>query len=494
MYLFAWTESGSNTDTGSPRYNRHKLGVKICGKENCMVLLPDNWDETVISLTNFASQMEYNENSAPTWAEMAEAGAVCLPAAGQRHGPEVTECDSKSYYWSSSAADMSLIGITDDAAAYVTFDGSEVWVGAYPGFYGYSVRLVTESSDGYSPTEKVTGVSLNKNATTIKVGAQETLVATVLPANAANKDVIWSSNNVDVAIVDNTGKVTAVSPGTAVISVVADGFFSATCTVTVQPADILCGTFKVGNYSYVRFAPGNLQAIWDGSAYRWFFAANQFDCIGDASGNRTIDSPSVGDIVDLFGWSTPATNFGISTSSRSGFDANDYSGVFKDWGIAHGNSNGLLEDYEQWRTLSRDEWVYLLGPAIENFGTDFPDKPYRENAENLCSIATVCGKVCLVVAPDYCTDEEFDKNKTTYSATEWADAEANGIVCIAITCARYGNEVENESWANYWTSTSQTDYTAEYLYFKINDSSPIIKTQRASRVCGYSVRLVRDTF
>lgn len=81
---------------------------------------------------------------------------------------------------------------------------------------------------------KVTGVSLNKNTTTIKVDGTELLTATVEPANASNKAVTWSSDNISVATVDANGLVTAVAEGSATITVTTeDGNKTATCTVIV---------------------------------------------------------------------------------------------------------------------------------------------------------------------------------------------------------------------------------------------------------------------
>lgn len=80
----------------------------------------------------------------------------------------------------------------------------------------------------------VTGVTLNKTSLTLEAGQDETLTATVAPSNADNKDVSWSSNNPSVASVDQTGKVSAISAGTATITVTtADGNKTATCNVTV---------------------------------------------------------------------------------------------------------------------------------------------------------------------------------------------------------------------------------------------------------------------
>ena len=84
----------------------------------------------------------------------------------------------------------------------------------------------------------VTGVTLNKTATTLLVGWTEALTATVAPEDATNKDVVWTSSDESVATVEN-GVVTAVAKGTADITVTsADGNHQATCKVKVNPAAI----------------------------------------------------------------------------------------------------------------------------------------------------------------------------------------------------------------------------------------------------------------
>lgn len=80
----------------------------------------------------------------------------------------------------------------------------------------------------------MTGVSLNKATTSIEVGGNETLVATVAPANATVQTVTWSSDDSEVATVDSAGKVVGVAAGTATITVTTtDGDFTDTCEVTV---------------------------------------------------------------------------------------------------------------------------------------------------------------------------------------------------------------------------------------------------------------------
>ena len=81
----------------------------------------------------------------------------------------------------------------------------------------------------------ITSITLNKNTSMLHEGQTETLVATVNPSNATNKTLKWTSSNTGVATVDQTGKVTAISKGSAVITAAAiDGSeVKSTCTYTV---------------------------------------------------------------------------------------------------------------------------------------------------------------------------------------------------------------------------------------------------------------------
>lgn len=120
----------------------------------------------------------------------------------------------------------------------------------------------------------VTGVKLNESEKSLQVGDSFTLTATVLPEDARDKTVTWSSDKESVATVKD-GVVTAVSPGTAIIKVTAGaGAFSATCSVTVEeriieiteisyPEDNQTINLKMGE-SYtikVKVAPDNANEI-----------------------------------------------------------------------------------------------------------------------------------------------------------------------------------------------------------------------------------------
>lgn len=129
------------------RKGKIKYGVNVRGGGNCVVLLPDDWDENILSLETFASTNSYDLAS---WSKMEKAGAVCLPTAGRRksllpismvgyQGPAdddnttVEEWRSDGYYWTSDRT-------------YLHFNSSNASFGGYPDYtdWGLSIRLVTD--------------------------------------------------------------------------------------------------------------------------------------------------------------------------------------------------------------------------------------------------------------------------------------------------------------------------------------------------------------
>ena len=97
-------------------------------------------------------------------------------------------------------------------------------------------------------TVPVSGVSLNKGPTLdLVVGEQEYVRETVSPSNASNKNVNWTSSNPNIINVDGSGKLTAISKGTAVIiCTTVDGGKTAMITVTVNQQDNAVSYPKVG--------------------------------------------------------------------------------------------------------------------------------------------------------------------------------------------------------------------------------------------------------
>lgn len=138
-YLFNKdNDYGTNNRSG-----KYKYGVTVCGKTNCVVLLPDDWQwgQNGVGDTwqNKDNVIEYSEETIIKWSAMEAAGAVCLPAAGRRNGSNVSIVGDSGFYWSSTAHDSSR-------AYDVYFDSGDVSPDYYEArSFGFSVRLITES-------------------------------------------------------------------------------------------------------------------------------------------------------------------------------------------------------------------------------------------------------------------------------------------------------------------------------------------------------------
>ena len=107
----------------------------------------------------------------------------------------------------------------------------------------------------------VTSVTLDKTDLTLDVNGTAKLNATVKPDDATTKTVTWKSDNEGVAIVDNSGNVTAKAAGTATITATADGK-SASCKVTVngQPATVPVQSVEL-NQTTLELKAGNTATL-----------------------------------------------------------------------------------------------------------------------------------------------------------------------------------------------------------------------------------------
>ena len=253
------------------------------------------------------------------------------------------------------------------------------------------------------------------------------------------------------------------------------------------------GVFSVSAYKQVAFSHGNLQ--YTQSTNTWSFAENQWDMIGtdNVRGDSVSTNPrfcnskegtALADKIDLFGWSTSKTTapFGFSTST----DYDDYYGSFIDWGVNEiGNDAPFI-----WRTLTSDEWEYLLNT--------------RDNASSLKGVAQVNGVSGLVLLPDTWTSLEgvtfksgFHSNGgadyyaeyQTFTSDQWLILESAGAVFLPASGYRYGSDVSSiQCGGEYWSATKYDKYEAYGLEFHSDEAYKSLVKRRY----GYSVRLVKE--
>ena len=251
------------------------------------------------------------------------------------------------------------------------------------------------------------------------------------------------------------------------------------------------GVFSVSATQQVTFSKGNLQ--YTQSTNSWSFANTQYETLGtdnviggsvspDSGSGDSKEGSALADKIDLFGWSTASTYFGVSTSEND----DDYSGSFVDWG-----TNQIGNDAPNtWRTLTYDEWNYLLNN--------------RNNASSLYGVAQVNGVNGLIFLPDNwkCPSGVTFKSGShssygvdyyaayqTFTAEQWAKFEAAGAIFLPAAGYRIGSNVSSvQNYGDYWSATEGDSDYAYCLYF-YSDVAGMIDNYRD---IGQSVRLVKD--
>lgn len=234
--------------------------------------------------------------------------------------------------------------------------------------------------------------------------------------------------------------------------------------------DLLPGLFSISENHQVRFSKGNLQ--YDKANKTFQFAKNQFDIIG--IGNRKISSKE-NCLIDLFGWGTGDNPLLADTNDAL------YS-RFVDWYRWGGKTKD--ENVTQWRTLSMDEWDYLL---ME-----------RDSSDSKYGLGVVSGTFGIILLPDrFQMPEKLTfTNKTInfYSFSEWREMENAGAVFFPSGGYRVGTNVYDDGkYGYYWTSTSMEGNVMgiNAYYVLLNPYNYYIGNHHRS--CGFSVRLVQDT-
>ena len=345
------------------------------------------------------------------------------------------------------------------------------------------LAITLNNSEGTSEiTSSITGMTISDGTNSYTV----TRSAAAGPIYVA----IQPTASADIKISATTGSI-IYTKSLASKDYVASNGYNLSWKMTQQEG-ALGGFFTVGSEGKkVCFSKGNLQATYNGTAWSWAFAANQWDYIGDAAGNTKVtdSSPFIegNGTVDLFGWSTSATTFGIHNSTIG----STYSGDFVDWGANIGTG---------WRTLTKDEWTYLFETRSSASTVNGTSNARYTDATINTDGTSVNGMILfpdgITVANSEATswgainsdDSEWGTKCTT---AQWAALAAKGCVFLPAAGDRSGKEMAAvNSDGRYWTSSPYTDVTLAYhVFFTANNLS---LTSGFNRSTGCSVRLVRD--
>ena len=174
--------------------------------------------------------------------------------------PTITPANAtnKNVTWKSSDETVAEVNATGLVTAKTTGE-STITVTTTDGGKEATCKITVQAA-----STPVTGVSLNSNAETLIEGGTFQLTATIMPTNATNKNVTWKSSDATVAEVSTSGLVTAMTKGTATITVTTeDGGKEATCTIAVQEATVIVTVTSVSLNTSTEMLPigGTFQLI-----------------------------------------------------------------------------------------------------------------------------------------------------------------------------------------------------------------------------------------
>ncbi|WP_430810867.1 MULTISPECIES: Ig-like domain-containing protein [unclassified Carboxylicivirga] len=234
-------------------------------------------------------------------------------------------------------------------------------------------------NSGIDPSA-VSGVSVSPQSGTITVGGTLQLTETVMPSQAANKSVTWLSDNTSVATVDANGLVTAVSEGTAIITVTTvDGGFTATADITVTAqvvTELLNASFEDGltnwntwnNPTIVSDAVYGSKAVkltGKGSVNQWVdvkpnttYTLSAFAKVSDPQNDRVVlgvedASGTALGFIDIYDTNYTAHRLMFTTG------ANDVTAKVYFWRPANGVNDAYCDE------MIIDETAYILNSDFE---------------------------------------------------------------------------------------------------------------------------------
>ena len=252
------------------------------------------------------------------------------------------------------------------------------------------------------------------------------------------------------------------------------------------PNGSLNGTFSVRSNSKVYFSQGNLQ--YNPGAGIWQFAENQYEYLGFDNSNI---SQTYEGWIDLFGWGTSGHYHGYecyqpwatSPDYKDYYASSDLQGT-TDWGYNRIVNGG--GQYNVWRTLSSEEWNYLLYHRYTPSGIRFA-KGRVNNVNGVIIVPDLWNDSFYLLHG--ANDETASYNSNVISDSDWSMMQNNGAVFLPAAGYRKKTSIQQvDVTGDYWTRSNKDEVFAYCLEFD-EDRGQI---GSLGRYYGCSVRLVKD--
>ena len=513
-----------------------------------------NYNDNIITAEEWTNTLEAN-------------GAVFLPASGHRIGTSVSYVNNYGVYWSSTYGSSSYarniwfyssyMNLQDNyqryygrsvrlvqtiqATSYIIsassnpeIGGSVTGIGSYG--IGETCTLTATPSYGYAfanwtkdgievSTDSIYSFIVTENADYV---ANFTQLLFEISASASpniggtttGSGNYWVNDTCTLVAIPNADYVFVNwRDGSVIVSTDSIYTFQVTgnrhltaCFTNPSIEGILDGVFSINDSTQVFFSKGNLQ--YQASTNTWRFAEDQMNYVGTANSNI---SPTYSGWIDLFGWATSGFDHGAVCYQPWSTDQYPYGDRYNaygdcmynlsdqsgqaDWGY-NAISNGGNQT-GKWRTLSFDEWYYLLYTRNTPSGIRYAG-------------ANIDGAYGYIILPDdwdastyafatsiWIQDEYSIYNANTMTLSDWKNIiEPTGAVFLPAAGYRSGTSVSSYSMGiegSYWTSTSfiqdgSCDYDAHYVNIS-GWEGPLSwypdMVYASANYAGHSVRLVQ---
>lgn len=220
----SFAQTNFNNANANPANTSHRI-CNIDGQEITDVILPEG--------TKYVNSNAFN---GCTYIK-----SIVMPATMDHINDDIfMDCSALRHVYCAATDVPIFIGVNDPSTMNSVFQNATLHV-PYSSLSDYHAdswwrRFGTIVGWNGEAEVYVTNIFLNNSTATLSPGSTQQLTATVIPSNASNKNVTWSSSNSSVATVSSNGKVTAMAIGEAdITATAADGSgVKAVCHVTVK--------------------------------------------------------------------------------------------------------------------------------------------------------------------------------------------------------------------------------------------------------------------
>ncbi|MCE5178003.1 MAG: Ig-like domain-containing protein [Porphyromonadaceae bacterium] len=234
----------------------------------------------------------------------------------------------------------------------------------------------------------VTGVSLNKTSLTVDVNESETLITSIEPSNATNKNIYWKSADEKIATVDSKGKVFGLNVGnTSITATTEDGRKSAVCNVAVTKSWLLLSyqSFHTSGAGESFYIDVDASGDWSVSSKPYWITVTPSGGAGQHAGVSSVKI-SVSDYNGSTVYRSGEIIFKLDGKERTAtFTVDQYNFPYRDGDYVKVQSstrgNGIdlvfLGDGYTINDIGTGKFTANLNKAIEHFFNIEPYKSYR---------------------------------------------------------------------------------------------------------------------